>query len=424
VDAVGLQAYRQILAIRDVRRVLLLGLVVRIPLWAGNIALLLHVVTHLGRSYGAAGVLEGVATVALAISGPWRGRRLDRVGLRRALTPSLVVLAACWSVAPFVDYWPLLVLASMANLFVVPTFSIVRQSLIHAVPEARRTSALSIDAVATEVSFMIGPAVGVLLATLWPTQWALLACEFGSVVGGLLIWLANPPLRSAEAAQRAQPGGGNSQSWRAWVTPSVVAVLAACMATTIVLTGTDVGVVAALRHMHHQSWIGWELAVWGLGSAVGGLVYGALHRSIPVVVLLAVLAATTAPVALARDPMTLAALLFIAGLACAPTLTATVDGLSRVVPERVRGEALGWHGSALTAGGAIGAPIAGVAIDRWNWQAGFVACCAIGLLAAAAQLAIRRQAAHLPAAVPASYADAHATHRRGPRDVADLPSGP
>jgi cyanate permease len=85
--------YRAVLGVRDVRNVLLLGLVVRIPLWAANVVLVLHVVAHLDRSYGAAGLLSAVATIALAVSGPWRGRRLDQVGMRRALAPSLVILA-------------------------------------------------------------------------------------------------------------------------------------------------------------------------------------------------------------------------------------------------------------------------------------------------------------------------------------------
>jgi predicted MFS family arabinose efflux permease len=327
--------------------------------------------------------------VALAVSGPWRGRRLDQVGLRRAVAPSLVVLAACWSVAPFLGYWPLLGLAALAGLFVVPSFSIVRQAMIHGVPEEQRTTALSIDAVVIEISFMIGPAIGVLLATYWSTAWALFACEFASIAGGVLVWLANPPLRSDEAATdaMAQPRKRGAAGY-GWVSPAFVAVLAASGAATIVLTGTDVGVVAALRDMGHQSWIGWQLAVWGLGSAIGGIVYGALHRTIPAAVLLALLAATTLPVALATEPILLAVLLFVTGFFCAPTLTATVDALSRVVPERVRGEALGWHGSALTAGSAIGAPLAGVAVDGWGWPGGFVACGLVGLAAAGGLLAL------------------------------------
>jgi MFS family permease len=378
-----MQAYRVVLALRDVRRVLLLGLVIRIPLWAANVVLVLHVVSHLHRSYGEAGVLAGVETVALAISAPWRGRRLDRVGLRRAVTPSLVILAACWSVAPWVSYWPLMALVGFANLFTVPTFTIIRQALIHAVDETHRTSALSIDSVATEVSFMIGPPLGVVLATSWSTSWSLFSCEFASIAGGVLIWLVNPALRSPDAVGDAAP----RTRARSWLTPGAVAILAASLGATIVLTGTDVGVVAAMRHMHHQTLIGLELAVWGLGSGVGGLLYGALHRTVPAVVLLGLLAVTTIPVALAGDPATLAVLLFVTGFFCAPTITATVAALTRMVPERVRGEALGWHGSALTAGGAIGSPIAGFAIDRVGWQGGFVVAGLIGLAAAAALLA-------------------------------------
>ena len=49
----------RVLALRDVRRALLLGLAMRIPMWAGGVVLTLHVVTHLHRSYGAAGLLAG-----------------------------------------------------------------------------------------------------------------------------------------------------------------------------------------------------------------------------------------------------------------------------------------------------------------------------------------------------------------------------
>jgi MFS family permease len=398
---VGIAAYRRVLASRDVRRVLALSFVIRIPLWASNVLLTLHVVTHLHRSYGAAGLVGAAATVALAVSAPWRGRRLDRVGLRAAVAPSLVVLAACWSVAPFLGYWPLLVLAFVGGLFVVPSFSIVRQALIHSVDESQRKTALAIDSVAVEISFMIGPALGVLLATYAPTSWALFGCEFCTVVGGLVIWVVNPRLRADGAASHRGIG------LRGWLTPDVVAILVMSAAATVVLTGTDVGVVAALRDMHHQSWIGWELAVWGLGSAVGGFIYGALHRTVSVPALLALLAVSTLPVIAAHDALTVGAVLFVAGLFCAPTITAAVDALSRVVPEAVRGEALGWHGSAMTAGSAAGAPLAGIAIDQVGWHGGFVAPALVGLVAAAAGLvaAGRRRGSAAPAseaAVPLS----------------------
>jgi MFS family permease len=394
---VGIEGYRSILRLRTVRRVLWLSIVVRVPMWAANVVLTLHVVMHLHRSYAAAGLLVGVETVALAISAPWRGRRLDQVGLRKAVAPSLAVLALCWSIAPFVSYWPLVVLVGAAGLFVIPSFSIVRQALIHAVPDEQRRTALSIDSVVIEISFMIGPVLGVLLATTWSTSWALFSCFITSVVGGVVLWFVDPPLGHEPGAAREHA------SVRTWLSRDAIAVLTACLAATIVLTGTDVSVVAGLRHMHHPSWIGAALALWGFGSAIGGVVYGAMRRSVSAFVLLGLLSLLTVPAALAHSPAGLALLLIVAGLFCAPTITATVDSLSRVVPERVRGEAMGWHSSALTSGTAVGAPIAGVAIDRIGWTGGLLLPAAIGIVVAVlgiAATARRRAVAAAPVAQP------------------------
>lgn len=385
----GFGTYRSVLSSTAVRRVLLLSFLIRIPMWAGNVILTLHVVAHLGRSYGAAGLVAAAATVALSVSAPWRGRRLDRVGLRRTVAPSLVVLTACWCVAPFVGYWPLLGLASLAGLFVVPTFSIVRQALMAAVADDQRRSALAVDSVVIELSFMVGPALGVVLATAWSTPWAMLTCELASVLGGLLLYLVDPPLRAASDA--ADDATAAPLKVRDWLGLQVAAVLGMAAAATVVLSGTDVAVVAVMRSLHETGAIGLVLAMWGFGSALGGLVYGALRRPVPLPLLLGLLGATTLPVALAGSVLTAAVLLFVAGVFCAPTITATVDALSRAVPERARGEVMGWHGSAMTAGSAAGAPIAGVAVDRLGAGAGFAVTAVAGLVVAVAgSLVLRR----------------------------------
>jgi MFS family permease len=171
-------------------------------------------------------------------------------------------------------------------------------------------------------------------------------------------------------------------------------VCLAALTTTIVLAGTDIAIVAALRDFGQPGSIGWVVAVWGFGSLVGGLVYGALPRSISAFWLLGALGAVTAPMALATGAPSLAAWGFLAGLLCAPTITATVDQVSRLVPERVLGEAMGWHGSFMTAGMALGAPLAGAAIDRAGPPAGFVLVATGGLaVAVLGGLALRRRGA-------------------------------
>jgi len=60
---------------------------------------------------------------------------------------------------------------------------------------------------------------------------------------------------------------------------------------------------------------------------------------------------------------------------------------------------MGWHGSALTLGSALGAPIAGFAIDHGGWEAGFLVTAVIGLLVAVAGLAATRLRRPVPAPV-------------------------
>ncbi|MEO9151076.1 MAG: MFS transporter, partial [Lapillicoccus sp.] len=187
-----LSAYRPVLALPAARRGLLLGLFIRIPMFAGGVLLTLHVVGALHRSYGAAGLVTTAATLCIAVSGPWRGRLLDRRGLRRVVAPSIAVQAVCWSIAPWVDYWWLIGLAALAGLFVVPTFSIIRQIILRAVPESQRRTALSLDSIGTEVSFMAGPALGVWAATVWDTAWAIFAFEWLAIIAAIVLWVLDP----------------------------------------------------------------------------------------------------------------------------------------------------------------------------------------------------------------------------------------
>ena len=378
--------YRRVLASRALRQALVLGFLVRMPIFGGSVVLTLHVAATLHRSYAAAGLVSAAATIAIAISGPWRGRLLDRQGLRRVVVPSIVVAAACWSVAPFVGYWWLLSLAALAGLFVIPSFSIIRQAVIAAVPDDDRRTAISLDSVAVELSFMVGPAAGVWAATQWPTSWVLFAIEMLGVGAGIMLWVANPalheePEQSVDDAGNAEPGTPAAPR-SSWFRAPFLTICLAAAATTVVLGGTDITVVAALRHFDAQSTIGGVLAVWGLGSLLGGLVYGGLRRSVSAFWLLGGLGLVTLPMALAGGVVSLAVLAFVAGLFCAPTITATVDQVSRVVPSAARGEAMGWHGSFMTGGMALGAPLAGAAVDRASWPAGFTVVAVLGVLVA------------------------------------------
>lgn len=393
MSIVSIAPFRVALASRDLRLALLLGSFVRIPVFSAGVLLTVHVVTTLHRSYAAAGLLASVATIAVAVSGPWRGRLLDRLGLRRVVLPSTVVALVCWSIAPWVDYLPLLVLAGVAGLFVIPSFSIIRQAVMAAVPSQERRTAISLDAAAVEIAFIVGPATTIWATAHWDTRWVLFAVQMLGVVGGLTLWIVNLPLRS----EAEEDGEGESLPRSAWFGLPFVAVCCAAACATFVLSGTDLGIVARMRELGMPTSIGIVLGLWGLGSLLGALIYGGLSRPISTFWLLGGLALVTLPMGLAHGIVSLSLLAFIAGLLCAPTITASIDQASRIVPASARGEAMGWHGSSLTLGGAMGAPFAGLAIDEVGASGGFLAPAALGLAvallgAAAAQTRRRRRA--------------------------------
>lgn len=407
MGAMSLDPYRQVLRLPGVARLLLLATVARVAPVASGIVLTMHVVLTLDKGYAAAGLVGTATTVGMAIGSPWRGRVIDKVGLRRALLPSVLASAVVWGIAPFVGYRWLLVVALLGGLLGLPLFTVVRQSLAVLVPEERRRPAFTMDSLAVELSYMIGPAGAVLAATTFSTTAAVLGVGVAIVLSGIAFMVLDPPTRAADtepqAAVRPEPAPALEQPaaavadgsralprtrYRDWLSVPLLAVFGASAAAGMVLAGTDVSVVAHLRDTDDvgMAWV--IFLAWGISSMAGGLVFGAVHRAPSSFVLLLVLALLTVPVGLAPGVWGLALAMLPAGALCAPMLTATADAVSRLVPEDVRGEAMGWQGSALTAGLAIGAPLSGAAIDGIGSWAGFAAVGVAGLGVAVFGLAV------------------------------------
>jgi MFS family permease len=417
---VNFAGYRELLSLPPVRRLLLVAMLARVPHAAAGVVLTLHVVDALQLGYGAAGGVAAAVTVGIALGAPWRGRRVDAVGLRRALLPSAVSELVVWSVAPFLNYPLLLCAAVLGGLFSVPIFSVVRQSLGVMVPQTQRRTAYALDSVGAELTFMIGPAAGVMIASSLHTTAGLIIIGAASAAAGLLLMWFNPPTRSGQPGSYDQDLNGEVASlqelspveamgtqsfsggtvfgrlWSrvrsnfTWVNAAVLAVLGAAAGAGLSLSGTDVGIVALLRQVDRTNEVGLVFLAWCAASVVGGLLYGALHRPINPLWLLAGMAGLTIPMGLATDTLSLALLSIPAGLLCAPVLSASAERVAALVREERRGEAMGWYGSSLTLGSALGAPVTGVAIDAAGPWAGFALIGASALLLALAGLALQR----------------------------------
>ncbi|HCC39228.1 MAG TPA: MFS transporter, partial [Arthrobacter bacterium] len=162
-----------------------------------GVLLTLHIVLTLDQGYAAAGAAAAVMTIGIAVGAPWRGRRVDTVGLRRALIPSVVSETLIWSVVPHVSYQWLLPLVFVGGLLTLPIFSVVRQSLGVLADGNQRRTAFALDAITTEVVFMIGPAAGAIVATSGFTVLGLTVVGVSTSLAGLYLMWFNPPTRSA-----------------------------------------------------------------------------------------------------------------------------------------------------------------------------------------------------------------------------------
>jgi MFS family permease len=380
--------YRELLRLPGVARLLGFGIFARIPRAVMGVVLTLHVVIGLDHGYGAAGLLVAAFTVGNAVGAPWRGRAVDRLGLRRALLPSLAAEVTFWGASPFLDYRALFVASLLYGVLSVPTFGIIRQSLGVLVPADRQRPAFALDSMSVEVTFMVGPAAAVLVATQLSTTAALVAAGVANVLAGLVLYALDPPTRSS--AGPAEPAAAHpARSWRpTWLTAPLALVLASTVGALVVLGGTDVAIVASLREQDAVGLATLVFLAWSVSSLAGGLVFGAMHRPVSPALILLVMGLATAPIGLAPGPYWLAVAILPAGVLCAPVLSATAAAVTSLAPERVRGEVMGWYGSAMTAGLSLGAPLAGKAADVLGGWGGFAAVGAFGSAVGAAVLAV------------------------------------
>lgn len=368
----GLRAYRAVLAVPSLRRLMAVALFVRIPATATAITLTLHVVLRMGLGYGAAGLVVAASTVGMGVGAPLMGRLVDRRDLRTMVGLTLVVAGVFWALAPGLAYPVLLGAAFVGGLLATPVHAVIRQSVgVLAPPELRHT-AYAVDAIMVDLSYIVGPALGATLALGLTGPWPMWVVGGLWVGAGVALWLLDPAIRHAASADGVRAGIG----------PGLVAALIATFASVYLLIGTELVMVASLQRSGQAVMIPLVNSVWCVASIVGGFAYGALRRPLPLAVLVAGLGAATLPLALAGPWWSLALLLVPAGLLCAPSIAAGAGAVSALAPDHARGFVIGLHTSSLTAGGAAASAFTGALIDRWAPGTAVLVVGALGIAAA------------------------------------------
>ncbi|MFI9721794.1 MFS transporter [Streptomyces sp. NPDC052396] len=372
----GAGRYRAVFAAPGVARSLLLMFIARLPVTAMGLTLTLHVVSGLHRGYVAAGLVATSTTVGTMLGAPLVGRALDRHGLRPVLAVCATTATVYWLSTPWLPYEALLAAAFPAGALVIPVSSLSRQVLTALVPEDSRRTAFSVDAIAMETSFVVGPAAALYLAARCSSRIAL--TSIGAVVAltAVLLYLQNPPLRGRRETAAPAPQGP-----RSWLNGRMTATLLVSMGVLFVLGGTELALVAALRATGETAWTGMAVAIMALASIIGGVVHGAVRRSLPQSALMTLLAALVIPAGLITGPWWLLGLALVPmQLVCAPTLAAIAESVSKLAPPHARGAAMGLQDSATRLGGALSSPVIGLVIDRSTPAWGFAASGLGGLL--------------------------------------------
>lgn len=342
-------------------------------------------------SYGLAGAVSAVGLVVLAVSVAIVGRMIDRYGQRRTALP-LILWSAFWATLVVIvsladgPTWMLFVTYGCAAIIAsAGTMSRARWSHIFRDDPKLLNTAMSFEQVVDELGFVAGPAIAVLLATQTFPEAGFIAAAvcYGS---GSLLFLA---ARSTEPPVHPDAHmAGSSVLLR----PAILVLVFVMFMTGAIFGSNEVVTIAVAERLGNKGAAGIILAVYALGSAGAGLLYGTLNiaprLSTQLVVGTAAMFLLEIPVLIAHDLLPLGVVMLIAGMATAPTLIVSMNMSQQLVPPSRVNESMGVVLTALIIGVAGGSAVSGYVAEEYGAHQGFwVPVVAAGLAAVLALLA-------------------------------------
>ena len=345
-----LDRYRAVMRMPYVARLLSTSLVARMPNGMSGLAILLLVTRHHG--YARAGIVTGAYVAAAGVSNLLLSRAADRWGPHRVLLPAAFGYATgmlALAVVPGEAYAAELVLAVAAGVSSPPVVSVVRGLWPRMLDREQAQVVFGLEATAQELIFISGPAIVALVAGLAGAPAAVALTGLCALVG-TLAFVGSPAL--------ARPARSGARIRHRLMRE----------------TRLPIYVVAFVSGRHASAAAGVVLALWGTGSLVGGLLFGAGAKAVDdaaVVRSVLAMAAAVGATALAPGRIGLALILFVGGATIAPGLARLYSRVGAVAPEGASTEAFGWIAVGLLAGSSLGAAIGGWTVEalgpRWDF---------------------------------------------------------
>jgi MFS family permease len=394
--------YAAVLRAPHVTALVVATLLARFPIGINALAIVLYLRAERG-SFAVAGLVAGALAAGSGVGAPVQGRLVDAFGQRRVLVPLGVVHAvALGALVAFAEAGAatavLVACGLVAGFAIPPTSSVLRSmwpTLLREQP-ALVQAAYALDSVMIELIFIVGPLLTAAIATVSSPQ-AALAVSAASVMVGTIAFTALPPSR----AMRPNPNRPRAGLLGALSSPGV---------RTLVLTSLPAGVGIGICEITLPAFsdasgaaatAGLLLAIWSLGSAAGGLVYGALPNRPPLqkvhLAVTALLPVSFLPMAAAPSVAVMALLVIPAGVFVAPLLATRNEMVGWVAPEGARTEAYTWPLTAFVGGIAIGSALAGAIVEAASWRTAFLAAGALAAIGTV--IAVARRATVVPRAI-------------------------
>lgn len=379
-----MSSYSSLLKTPGVARIIAAQLTARFPFGMLSLAFLLHI-ERIHHSYGAAGLVLGAMSIGQAIAGPMTSRLMGVLGMRTVLWTTLALCSvAVAAIGVFVMPIPVtMAVAFFAGLSMPPIQPAVRTIYPKMVNSRQLTPLFSLDASAQEIIWIAGPVAITFVSTQIGTVEGILMSVAIMLLGGF--WFISSPEVGRVRIPRSKRRFGVVLARPPVLLATVVGFLliGSCAAV-------EAGVVANFGE--GSPFAGIVLAIWSLGSLVGGLAFGhvpigpwATARRM-LIVFVGVVISTF----MLWSWCGLSLSLIIAGLGIAPALAVLFAIVSASVKFSDTAEAYGWVGTGQLIGAALGSALAGFLIDANGpvgafWAAGAFAL--VGFLVPA--LAVR-----------------------------------
>jgi MFS family permease len=370
-------------------------IVARLPIGIDGIATVLFL-RHEGKSFGVAGAAAGALALGAALGAPFSARLIDRLSARVLIW--LAVGHACGLVALIalaVAHAPSILLIPVAFLTgaTMPTVSSVLRSAYATLLAHERSlipSAFALEAVITEAIFIVGPLTTAALTWLVSAAAALVLAA-AAVVVGTAWFLAELP---GEIADRRAPHDPDRHWAGALRSPGLQTIVIAMLPVGFSFGAIEV-VLPAFADAHGERQLaGVLIAVWSLGSALGGLIYGARPRLVPLRTMhlwtAVAVPAGMAPLMLAGSPLAMGLLVIFAGLPIAPLIATRNELAGALAMPGAETESFTWPLTAMVSGVSLGAAAAGALADGPGWRAAVVV--AVVASALGALLSVTRRA--------------------------------